>query len=223
MSSKTIYTPYTYIVYHKPTRKFYYGSRTANGCSPDDLWSHYFTSSSIVKALIKEHGADSFVVRVHKTFTNRKECLEYEYEILQHFKAGTNDRFLNKNHGYSACCIWTDEQRKKASKSHRGKPLSESHKQSISKGNTGKLKGKSQSIEHKKKAAAARTGLRRSNEDKLKFVQINRGKAPIFTYVKKDVVFKGTQAEWAEKFNLNRNSAATTFCNNRSYKGWSRL
>ena len=110
----TIYQPYTYWLYHKPTRKFYYGSRTAIGCHPKDLWKDYFSSSNPVKEFIDVYGINSFRIKVHKTFKSATECLDFEYNILKHFKAGTNPRFLNKHH--TRCIEWTDDLKEQASK-----------------------------------------------------------------------------------------------------------
>ena len=115
----TIYKPYTYWLFHKPSRKFYYGSRTAKNCSPTDLFDTYFSSSAVVKRLISEDGKDSFRYRVDKIFDSAAEALEYEYTILQKFKAGNNLRFLNKHHTKSV--LWTPALRKKASQTHRNK------------------------------------------------------------------------------------------------------
>lgn len=220
MSSETIYTPYTYLVYHKPSRKFYYGSRTAIGCSPNDLWSEYYTSSEVVKQLIEATGADSFLVKIHKTFQSREECLKYEYDILQYFKAGTNERFLNKNHGYSACCIWTDDQRKKSSISHKGKQLSEYHKRRISESKTGKTRRTT--TEGVKNAAMARTGLKRSESTKAKMSRSSRDAKTKYMFLKENLSFYGTMSDWADEHGLNVKSAATRFCKRLSYKGWIR-
>lgn len=209
--------PYTYYIFHKPTDQHYYGARWAKNSHPSDLWVSYFTSCKEVKRLIEQYGVESFYVQIRKVFDTGEEARQWEHKVLKRLKVSKRKNWINKTNGQPPICNFTRRGQ------GVGRKLSSAHKESISKGNTGKLKGKSQSIEHKKKAAAARTGLKRSNEDKLKFVQINRSKAPIFTYVKNDIVFKGTQAEWAEKFNLNRNSAATTFCNGNYYKGWSRF
>jgi hypothetical protein len=113
-SSVTIYQPYTYWLYHKPTKKFYYGSRTAIGCHPKDLWKDYFSSSNPVKEFIDVYGINSFRVKEHKTFKSANECLDFEYSILNHFKAGSNPRFLNKHHTRSI--EWTDDLKEQASK-----------------------------------------------------------------------------------------------------------
>ena len=49
------YIPYTYRIYHKPTKKYYYGSKTSNLkyniANPSIFWKDggYFTSSKLVK------------------------------------------------------------------------------------------------------------------------------------------------------------------------------
>ena len=117
--SMTIYKPYTYWLFHKPSRKFYYGSRTAKFCSPAELFDTYFSSSLVVKRLISEDGMDSFRYRVDKTFNSAAEALEYEYTLLKKFKAGNNPRFLNKHHTKSI--LWTPALREKASRTHKNK------------------------------------------------------------------------------------------------------
>lgn len=51
-----IYTPYTYLVGWSQLNKFYYGVRFAKNCTPSDLFTTYFTSSSIVKQYILDYG-----------------------------------------------------------------------------------------------------------------------------------------------------------------------
>lgn len=75
--------PFTYLVFHKPTRKAYYGVRFAKGCSPEDLWSTYFTSSTRVKKLIEEYGTESFHVEIRKTFKDVESALAWEYRVLR--------------------------------------------------------------------------------------------------------------------------------------------
>jgi hypothetical protein len=46
--------PYTYILQFKETGHLYYGVRIANKVNPvNDLWVNYFSSSHIIKELIK--------------------------------------------------------------------------------------------------------------------------------------------------------------------------
>ena len=46
--------PFTYLIKHIPTNRYYYGSRYGKECHPKDLWTTYFTSSKKVKALIRK-------------------------------------------------------------------------------------------------------------------------------------------------------------------------
>lgn len=166
----TIYKPYTYWVYHKPSRKFYYGSRTANDCNTSDLWVTYFTSSKVVKNLIEKDGVYAFNTKIHKTFDSKGECLHFEYSLLNLFKAGQNPRFLNLHHCKSV--EWTPERIEKTRLSHLGKSLSDSHRAAISKGLIGRTV--IQSEKWKKNAALARTGLKRSDETKQKISAARR-------------------------------------------------
>jgi len=89
-------TPYTYKLVFKPTGQYYYGVRYANGCHPNDLWDKYFTSSRHVHNLIKEYGLSSFEYGATKTFTNKKDAINYEHQVLLRVKADVNGKFINK-------------------------------------------------------------------------------------------------------------------------------
>jgi len=121
----TIYVPYTYWLFHKKTKKFYYGSRTAKDCNPTDLFKSYFSSSKIVKKIIKEEGVSAFLYRVDKKFQTAKDALDYEYSILRKFKAGNNERFLNEHH--SRMLEWTAERKLKASRTHKLRIINDTH------------------------------------------------------------------------------------------------
>ena len=89
--------PYTYYLYHVPTGKKYYGYRFANKCEPkEDLWSIYFSSSELVKELIKEYGKESFRAEVRKLFDTREEAHEYEQRFLHKVKAVESKEWLNR-------------------------------------------------------------------------------------------------------------------------------
>lgn len=88
--------PFTYIIKFKPTNQWYYGVRWARGCSPNDLWTTYFTSSKHIKALIAEHGLNSFHVRVSKIFNTKEEATKHERRFLLRVKAASNGAFINK-------------------------------------------------------------------------------------------------------------------------------
>lgn len=52
--------PYTYLLIHKSTGKWYYGVRYAKNCKPSDLMRTYFTSSNEIKTIIKQQGIEVF-------------------------------------------------------------------------------------------------------------------------------------------------------------------
>ena len=88
--------PYTYKLIFKPTGQYYYGVRYAKGCHPKDLWDKYFTSSKHIHKLIKEYGLNSFIIKITKTFSSKKEAIEHEHSILIRVKADKNGKFINK-------------------------------------------------------------------------------------------------------------------------------
>ena len=93
----SIYVPYTYHLYHKPTQTHYYGSRYAQGCHPNDLWTKYFSSSKLIKQLREQYGDDSFTVKIRRTFDTAQKALEWEQNVLRRLKVLRRDDWLNAN------------------------------------------------------------------------------------------------------------------------------
>lgn len=94
----SIYIPFTYLIGWSNHYKFYYGSKYAQGCSPIDLWTTYFTSSKEVARFREEFGEPD-IIEIRKTFKNSSDCLLWEHKVLRRMKANINDRFLNKSNG----------------------------------------------------------------------------------------------------------------------------
>lgn len=149
-----IYIPYTYCLYHIPTNRAYYGVRYARSKSkgiahPSDLWTTYFTSSNLVKDLIKEYGKDSFRVEVRKTFTNASDAISWETKVLTRMNVLSDVRWLNGN--IAGGLIMTDEIKDKIRSSMKG------HTRSY---------GRKCSDETKAKMSAARKGKTSPNKGK---------------------------------------------------------
>lgn len=87
---------YTYLIGWSKHDKFYYGARWAKGCSPDDLWNTYFTSSKHVKAFRKKHGEPD-IIQVRKVFDDVDKCKLHERKALEKLDVLNNDKWLNKN------------------------------------------------------------------------------------------------------------------------------
>ncbi len=81
------YVPYTYLIIHKTTGLWYYGSQYANSknrvANPENLWKSYFTSSKVIKRLIEEYGINDFDFQIRKTFTSKEKTLEWEQKVLR--------------------------------------------------------------------------------------------------------------------------------------------
>jgi hypothetical protein len=125
-------TPYTYIITHLPTGKRYYGSRYSYQCKPTDLWIKYFTSSQVVRDLIKQDGVNAFSIEIRKTFTTVKECRSWESRFLHKIDARFNDKWLNAHNGGSDfynVSLASDITKQRMSEVRLGKPKSESMKQ----------------------------------------------------------------------------------------------
>lgn len=90
---------YTYLLRFKPTAQVYYGVRYAEKTRnvEVDLWQDYFTSSSIVKNLIEEHGTDAFEFEVRRFFETKEKAIMWEEKVLRRMKVITNSNWLNQN------------------------------------------------------------------------------------------------------------------------------
>lgn len=208
--------PYTYYIFHIPTNQHYYGARWAKNCHPDDFWVDYFTSSKTVKDLIEIYGIDSFKTEIRRTFKTAKAAKLWEHKVLKKIKAVERNDWLNKANGQPPICNYSRLGQGK------GRKLSQTHKDKISNGNMGKLKGRQQTDEHIKKAALTRVGRIHSNETKKKMSATRRKIIPEYTFKRGDEIFVGSLPSWAEHYNINRGSAAARFSSNKPHKGWVR-
>lgn len=91
--------PYFYRLYFKPTGQYYVGVQYGKDAHPNNLWDKYFTSSKVVKELIKQFGLSAFSYKITKTFSTGKEATMYERRFLIKVKANRNDKFLNLSLG----------------------------------------------------------------------------------------------------------------------------
>lgn len=129
--------PFTYLVKCKATNQVYYGSRTAKGCSPSDLWTTYFTSSKRVKALIEQFGKEQFETEIRKIFSDKNDAIVWESTVLRRLNIPVKkELWLNRRivqHNY----IWDDEMRKKLSDKLKGGTIPEEVKEKIRKSHLG--------------------------------------------------------------------------------------
>lgn len=92
---------FTYLIGWSKLNVWYYGRRTAFGCSPDDLWKTYFTSSEYVKLFREQHGEPD-VIKTRKIFGEDYEsCEKWETKVLVRINAAARSDFLNKHNNTS--------------------------------------------------------------------------------------------------------------------------
>ena len=168
-------TPYTYLVGWSEHSIYYYGVRYANGCSPEDLWEEYFTSSKVVSEKRSALGEPD-VVQIRKRFKTKSQAQKWEETVLRRMKVVGREDFLNRS--LVGAYDWsgrkrnpfTDEHKEKLAEANRGKKQSQDSKDKISKA----LKGKPKSAEHNKKVSeamkgkASRKGHKNTEEHKRK-------------------------------------------------------
>lgn len=92
-----------YIIQHKRSGCFYIGSKSSK--DPDFLFKSYFTSSSVVKNIIKVDGVDSFKKVKIYYLRSRAEANQLENKLI--FLNNTNDS-LNKAFTYNNTTIIKD-------------------------------------------------------------------------------------------------------------------
>lgn len=93
--------PYTYSIKFLVTGQFYYGVKYSEGCKPSDLGVKYFSSSKVVKSLIKAHGLEKFEFVVRRIFNSANEAKKHETKFLKRVNARANPSFLNKHNNDS--------------------------------------------------------------------------------------------------------------------------
>jgi len=158
--------PFTYLVKHIPTNRYYYGVRFRKKCHPNDLWTKYFTSSKKVKGLIKKYGKKSFQFEIRKTFKTQKQAREWEHKVLRRLKVIYRDDFLNLSDSLHIDPKIISKSKMGNKNPMYGKKMSKKHKQKI----------KNTLIERYKKLPHHSKG-RKHTPEFLKFLsRINKGK-----------------------------------------------
>jgi hypothetical protein len=84
---------YTYSIYDTITNKYYYGVRKS---TTFDLFNTYYTSSKIIKQLIRESELSRFVIKKRKEFDSYEQARLHETKFLKKVNAVTNSRFYNQ-------------------------------------------------------------------------------------------------------------------------------
>lgn len=91
---------YVYSLRFRPTGQWYIGCRYAKHLTKEtvskDLWVRYFTSSKLIKALIKVHGLDEFEPKIRRIFKNADDAKAYEISFLKRVNARMHSAFLNQ-------------------------------------------------------------------------------------------------------------------------------
>jgi hypothetical protein len=183
-TQKTV--PYTYLIKHTPSQKVYYGVRYAKNCNTTDLFVKYFTSSKIIKALIKEDGIQAFTIEIRKTFDNKDDAINWENKVLKRMKVVKRDDFLNQTDNksnYKNNTWWTGKKRPHRTEEHieKFKATFKERKRGI--GNTHTL-GLKHTEETKQKISESTKGKPKSEETKARMSAGMKGKTRSETHCK---------------------------------------
>ncbi len=87
--------PYTYLIGWSSHQKYYYGVRYAQGCSSEDLWKTYFTSSRHVTEYRVKYGEPD-IIKIRKIFKTKEQAVAWETKFLHKVRAHVNPIFINK-------------------------------------------------------------------------------------------------------------------------------
>ena len=123
--------PFTYLVKHIPTNRYYYGVRFRKKCNPNDLWTKYFTSSKKVKGLIKRYGKKSFQFEIRKTFKTAQQAMAWEFKVLRRMKVVERTDFLNQSDNKRIDPKLLSKMRKGKGNPMYGVKMSKEHKKKI--------------------------------------------------------------------------------------------
>jgi hypothetical protein len=121
MNSKSIYTPYFYIIQDKNTKKKYAGCRWAKGCNPSEFMTYggYTTSSKIVNSIIDEFGIDSFEILTIKTLIeiDLDNVFDYETRWLVDHNCKESKEWYNQhnNKNFFSSIVITEDLKKSRS------------------------------------------------------------------------------------------------------------
>lgn len=147
---------YTYLIGWSSHDLWYYGVRWAKGCSVDDLWKTYFTSSNRVAARRAELGEPD-VVEVRKVFDTPQAARIWEETVIRRMNCVRSIRWLNAQNGghtFGQTGPRTPEHAAKISQANKGKTRTPEYCMKISQANKGKVR----TAEHRANYSAARKG-----------------------------------------------------------------
>ena len=171
--------PFTYLLKHIPTNKYYYGVRFKKGCHPNDLWIKYFTSSKKVKGLIKRYGKKSFIFEIRKTFKTQQEAINWENKVLKRMKVIYRNDFLNLTNNKSIDPNYLSKIMMGKRNNFYGKKHTKETIEKLRLYNTGKnnpMYGKQRTEEVKQKLRLANLGKKHTKESIKKMRIASTGK-----------------------------------------------
>lgn len=125
--------PFTYLLTHKSSGKKYYGVKCCTKSHPGMLWTTYFSSSKIVKDIIKKEGKEAFDYEVRQTFQTKNEAMLWEQRFLTKVQAAKSPEWFNRYNGGAnwRCSSHTEESKKKISLALSKRVMTEEHKMKI--------------------------------------------------------------------------------------------
>jgi hypothetical protein len=170
----TQHMPYVYKIAWSTAKTWYIGCRYAPECSPEDLFSSYFTSSKHVKKFRHLHG-DPDIIEILSIFETGEAARSYEQQILTAASAAQDPLSLNRHnggknfYGGEITAAHKEKLRQAALGKKRG-PHTAAHKEKLRQAGLGKKgrKGTPLPAAHKAKIRTAQLGKKHSAETRAK-------------------------------------------------------
>lgn len=128
--------PFTYLIGWTSHNLWYYGVRFAEGCSPSDLWTVYFTSSKKVEQARLELGEPD-VIKVRKIFQTDISAKLWEDRVLASIPKHKREFWLNQTFSSFRGMVFTDEIRRKIGITSTGRECRIETREKISESMTG--------------------------------------------------------------------------------------
>ena len=164
--------PYTYLIGWTKHNLWYYGVRFAKGCNPNDLWVKYFTSSEVVSNTRVALGEPD-VVQVRKQFLTEVDAKRWEDKVLSSIPSNQRQYWLNQTFSSFKGVVFTETIRKRIGEKSKGRECKPETRDKISKSLTGIKRSEETKLkcsEHRRRVIAQQgnAGLKSMHTEEVK-------------------------------------------------------
>ena len=94
------HVPYTFVLRHNLSNKFFYGHYTKYRAHPTLFWYKNWPTERVIRDLIKQDGKEKNTVwnwQIEKTFTSAEDLMAHKKKFLNTIVKNNPDMWLNKS------------------------------------------------------------------------------------------------------------------------------